>query len=270
MNPTPTGRLVRTPEGRDLVITRTFRAPIEDVWASITEPERTARWFGPWSGEAGPGKTIRYTMAFEEGGPEMESIILGVVLGRLGNGARRLELGDDPLDIAFGKRRHVFAKIHRQVGQPIRLVACQCAAGYGGKDVGPERIELHTISAHFLLVSPEDLPHLLSGPVIDEIEGAVFTDHAVHGPHAGDMVAPAGGTTGHRHHCNSGIPQPVQCTIGIRPQLAIAGNGIVDIRQQDTGVLQGGWCEFRECLHGNVPAPIMSICRLSRQSLSTG
>jgi uncharacterized protein YndB with AHSA1/START domain len=76
MNPTPTGRLVRTPEGRDLVITRTFRAPIEDVWASITEPERTVRWFGPWSGEAGPGKTIRYTMAFEEGGPEMEMTIV--------------------------------------------------------------------------------------------------------------------------------------------------------------------------------------------------
>jgi uncharacterized protein YndB with AHSA1/START domain len=76
MSPIPSGRLLRTPEGRDLVLTRTFRAPIEDVWASITEPERTARWFGPWSGDAGPGKTIRYTMAFEEGGPEMQMTIV--------------------------------------------------------------------------------------------------------------------------------------------------------------------------------------------------
>ena len=72
MNPTPSGRLVRTPEGLDLVIVRTFRAPIEDVWASITEPERTARWWGAWRGEPGPGRTIRYTMAFEQGAPEAE------------------------------------------------------------------------------------------------------------------------------------------------------------------------------------------------------
>jgi hypothetical protein len=34
MNPVPAGRIVRTPEGRDLIIIRVFRAPIEDVWAS--------------------------------------------------------------------------------------------------------------------------------------------------------------------------------------------------------------------------------------------
>ena len=72
MSPTPTGRVVRTPEGRDLVILRTFRAPIEDVWASITEPERTARWFGPWAGEAGPGRTIRFAMVFEQGSDPAE------------------------------------------------------------------------------------------------------------------------------------------------------------------------------------------------------
>lgn len=65
MSPTPTGRL----SGRDLVLTRTFRAPIEDVWASVTEPERTARWFGPWTGEAGPGRTVTVTMGFEDGAP---------------------------------------------------------------------------------------------------------------------------------------------------------------------------------------------------------
>jgi uncharacterized protein YndB with AHSA1/START domain len=55
MKPTPTGRVVSTAQGRDLVLERTFRAPIEDVWASITEPERTARWLGPWEGEGAPG-----------------------------------------------------------------------------------------------------------------------------------------------------------------------------------------------------------------------
>jgi uncharacterized protein YndB with AHSA1/START domain len=69
------GRLVRTPQGRDLVIVRTFRAPIEDVWASITESERTARWWGAWTGEPGPGRTIRYTMAFEADGPASDMLI---------------------------------------------------------------------------------------------------------------------------------------------------------------------------------------------------
>lgn len=78
MNPTPSGRLLRTPEGRDLVLVRTFRAPIEDVWASITESERTARWFGAWrwAAEAGPGNRILYTMAFEPEGEPSEMTVL--------------------------------------------------------------------------------------------------------------------------------------------------------------------------------------------------
>jgi uncharacterized protein YndB with AHSA1/START domain len=73
--PTPTGRLLVGADGRDLVLTRTFRAPIDDVWASITESERTARWFASWTGEAGPGKTIRYRLMFEEGEPDGDMTI---------------------------------------------------------------------------------------------------------------------------------------------------------------------------------------------------
>jgi uncharacterized protein YndB with AHSA1/START domain len=69
MTPTPSGRLAATPQGRDLVLTRSFRAPIEDVWASITESDRTARWFGSWTGNPGPGNTIHVTMGFESDAP---------------------------------------------------------------------------------------------------------------------------------------------------------------------------------------------------------
>jgi uncharacterized protein YndB with AHSA1/START domain len=72
MSPTPTGRLLHGDDGRDLVLTRKFRADIEDVWASITESERTARWFASWTGDAGPGKTIRQKLMFEEGQPESD------------------------------------------------------------------------------------------------------------------------------------------------------------------------------------------------------
>ena len=63
MNPQPTGRL----DGNDLILTRSFRAPIQDVWTSITDPASTARWFGHWEGDAGEGKTIRLKMTFEKG-----------------------------------------------------------------------------------------------------------------------------------------------------------------------------------------------------------
>jgi uncharacterized protein YndB with AHSA1/START domain len=71
MSPTPTGRLV----GDNLVLTRTFRAPIADVWASITDPVRTARWFGAWEGDAAPGATIKVQMMHEEGQPWMDMTI---------------------------------------------------------------------------------------------------------------------------------------------------------------------------------------------------
>lgn len=65
-----TGQLIATALGADLVLERTFRADIVDVWASITESERTARWFASWTGTPGTGETIKYRLMFEEGAPE--------------------------------------------------------------------------------------------------------------------------------------------------------------------------------------------------------
>jgi len=75
MTPTPTGQLFTTEAGSDLVLSRTFRAPIGDVWASLTESDRTTRWFGPWKGEPGPGQMIEIQMVFEEGAPWLEARI---------------------------------------------------------------------------------------------------------------------------------------------------------------------------------------------------
>ena len=62
MIPRPNGRL----DGNDLILTRSFRAPIDDVWTSITDPASTARWCATWEGDAGEGKTIRWKMTFEK------------------------------------------------------------------------------------------------------------------------------------------------------------------------------------------------------------
>lgn len=69
MSSTPTGRLLRTADGSDLIVSRTFRAPASDVWASVTEPDRTARWYGRWEGDAAPGRTIKVQMAYEDQAP---------------------------------------------------------------------------------------------------------------------------------------------------------------------------------------------------------
>ena len=55
-----------TLRGNDLTMTRSFKAPIADVWTSVTKSEHTARWFGRWEGDARPGNTIRVLMVFEE------------------------------------------------------------------------------------------------------------------------------------------------------------------------------------------------------------
>ena len=48
MSPTPTGEVRRTTGGgRDLVLTRELPGSLENTWASVTEPERTARWSVP-------------------------------------------------------------------------------------------------------------------------------------------------------------------------------------------------------------------------------
>ncbi len=61
----PTGHL----QGRHLIIERSFSASIEDVWASLTEPERVARWYGTIEGDLMAGQTIMVTMVAEDGAP---------------------------------------------------------------------------------------------------------------------------------------------------------------------------------------------------------
>lgn len=54
-----------THEVRDsVVLDRTFRAPIDDVWAAITESDRLARWIGSWTGDPASG-AVEFRMLFE-------------------------------------------------------------------------------------------------------------------------------------------------------------------------------------------------------------
>jgi uncharacterized protein YndB with AHSA1/START domain len=71
MSQEPTGRITLNDDATcELILTRIFpNATAEDVWASITESERTARWYGPWRGTPGAGNSVEVQMVYEEGAP---------------------------------------------------------------------------------------------------------------------------------------------------------------------------------------------------------
>ena len=57
-------------DGRTFVeFTRTFRAPREDVWAAVTEPDRLARWIGSWTGDPTEGEVMFRMLCEGEGHP---------------------------------------------------------------------------------------------------------------------------------------------------------------------------------------------------------
>src|SRR4029077_15098435 len=76
MTPTPTGQVIPTAIGRDLVLERVLPGSIDDAWASITESDRLARWFCTWTGEPRVGGTVELTMVAEEGDATFQAEIL--------------------------------------------------------------------------------------------------------------------------------------------------------------------------------------------------
>ena len=75
MSPTPNGEVRHTGEGRDLVLVRELPGSIADAWASLTESERTGRWFASWTGDGRVGGAITLTLVAEEGSPTADATI---------------------------------------------------------------------------------------------------------------------------------------------------------------------------------------------------
>ena len=79
---TELGTIEKRDDHHVLVQTRTFRAPVEDVWAAVTEPERLARWIGTWTGDPASG-SVDFRMLFEGDEPR------GASRWRSGSASRR-------------------------------------------------------------------------------------------------------------------------------------------------------------------------------------
>jgi uncharacterized protein YndB with AHSA1/START domain len=67
---TPLGSRERRDGAEHLVFTRTFAAPLADVWAACTEPERMQRWIGTWTGDPASGEVVFRMTAEGEDVPE--------------------------------------------------------------------------------------------------------------------------------------------------------------------------------------------------------
>ena len=61
------GEVTEVPEGVRLQFRRSWPDPVADVWAALTEPDRTARWFGTYEGERRVGAAGTLTMTHEDG-----------------------------------------------------------------------------------------------------------------------------------------------------------------------------------------------------------
>jgi hypothetical protein len=68
--PEPTGRREDRNGTTYVVFQRTFRAPIADVWAAVTESDRLGRWIGIWSGDPASGSIAFRMTAEAEDAPE--------------------------------------------------------------------------------------------------------------------------------------------------------------------------------------------------------
>ena len=63
-------RRIAAGHARTAILRRTYDAPIDDVWAACTDPERLSRWFLAVSGDLRPGG--RFDLAGNAGGEILE------------------------------------------------------------------------------------------------------------------------------------------------------------------------------------------------------
>jgi hypothetical protein len=92
---------------------------------------------------------------------------------------------------AGGAGAHVLAEVDGQVGFAVGLIGGDGRAGHFGHDAPPQFRQPGAVGLAPGGVQGVVAFHAPGGVVVAEIEGSVFADHGVHGPHARDVVAPA-------------------------------------------------------------------------------
>ena len=116
-------------DGQDhLVLDRTFAAPIEDVWAALTESERLGRWFCTWTGDPTTGR-VEVTWAFEDDAPVETYVIEECAPPR----HLRVRTADDDL----GQVWVLDARLREEDGRTVLTFAQALTGDHPVSDVGP-------------------------------------------------------------------------------------------------------------------------------------
>jgi len=128
--PRAVGRREERGAGATLVIERTFRAPVEDVWAAVTESQRLGRWIGTWTGDPASGQVI-FRMTAEGEDVEDEHVTVHEC-----DPPRRLVVSWDSGPSAGG-RWHVELDLDEVAGVTTLTFAQPVPDTATGRDVGP-------------------------------------------------------------------------------------------------------------------------------------
>jgi hypothetical protein len=147
----------------------------------------------------------------------------------LGHGPFGLEGLADLFRRCERQRRHVLAKVDRDIDLAIGLVGSDGSARKFLQDAGTQRLQFFIVGATLFRRLPIDAQHFARLVVIAEIEGAVLADDAVDRPHAGDVIAPAGGPAGDRDDDQARFMQVFHRFIGACRQPAMQCQRIVNV-----------------------------------------
>ena len=111
MSATPRASGYLAPSGA-IVFARRLPLSRAEAWAAVTDPVRTARWIGPWSGDPASG-TAELTMTAEDGSPTspVEVIrcappLLGVRVGP-GGWVLTVRIQGDDDDVVISLEQHI-------------------------------------------------------------------------------------------------------------------------------------------------------------------
>jgi uncharacterized protein YndB with AHSA1/START domain len=110
-----------------VVIERTFRAPVTQVWAAVTEPDRLERWIGTWAGDPSSG-TVQFRMTAEGEDIEAEPMTVHEC-----DPPRRLVLSWD----SAGTLWHVELDLIEDAGVTTLTFTQRVPDTATGRDVGP-------------------------------------------------------------------------------------------------------------------------------------
>lgn len=128
----PEIRLLHRGDRPLLALTRRLPIPLPQVWSALIEPERTARWIGPWRRDATGALLLQ--MSAEEGAPEQAFAVERFEPGsglaiRIGDDAAPWHLEANVTALWDGTRltlRHVFPT----GSGPIPAAAAEYATGW--------------------------------------------------------------------------------------------------------------------------------------------